>query len=207
MTIVADNRDFIRSIRAVQRATKRDFADVLNRAQRNVALKAFEETKKANPGTIEADLKENQLALKIVSRQLHGKIGSVVTIKRGKNAGKTRKITRVTRKQIGAAAKRLIEKRKRGARFLAVGWLPAAGRRSGTRRGGLASKGYVIEATPSKLVGEIANASFDALKGPAQAASTAMMTQALSKAVKKTARDNETYALAKVNGTLVKFSD
>lgn len=209
-----DGNAFNAAVRAIQIATKRDGSEILNRANRSVAMQAGGFTPRASAEAIQQELLDNKTALRIVTARLRAKIGTSVTIKRGKHAGKTRKISRVTRKQIGAAARRLIAKRKQGSGFLKAGWIPSIRALGGSpkgigslRSGGTASKGRTLKATPSKLAGEIENASFIRLKGTAQGATRARGESALAKAVRAVTAQNIAYAQKKIGETLQRHSD
>lgn len=201
------------SLRAIEAATPRVGAEIVNSSLLQVAYKASALTPARTPAEIESEMAENRRAYRIANARLQRKVGSVVTIRKGKRAGKTRKIGRVTRRQIGAAAKHIISKRKQGTRFLKAGWIPAMRQLGGGTRGaklrpgGSASRGYASKATATKLHGTIANASYGALKGKAKGRAAAMMEGALSQAVRATAHSNEKYAARKLREVLQRHSD
>lgn len=212
-TITADLSRFRASLRAVEAATKRDAAEIVNSSLLQVAYKASQLTPARTPAEIESEMAENRRAYRIANARLQGKVGTVVTIRKGKRAGKTRKVGRVTRRQIAAAAKHIISKRKQGTRFLKAGWIPAMRALGGGTRGaklrpgGSASKGYASKATATKLHGVIANASYGALKGKAKGRAAAMMDHALAQAVNVVAQKNHEYVARKIGETLRKHSD
>lgn len=203
-----------KSIRDIVVATKKDAPDVVNRALLNVGYRAAEYTPFRSAADIQQELLDNKTALRIVTARLRGKIGSKVTITRGKRVGQTRTISRVTRKQIGAAATRLIAKRKAGSRVSRVGWFKSIKEMGGNIRGegklkpgGSASRGFAVKATIATPEGLIANAVFGKMKGTARSASQQAMVNALQRAATRVRRENVAYALKKIGGTLKKHSD
>lgn len=180
-----DKFAFQRACNYVIAATKRDGADVINRALRNVSLTAAKHTPAANPANIDAELRKNKLALKIAAKRL------------GKRA---------SAKEIQNFAKRLIAKRKAGARVMRVGWFKPAkdigGSAGAYRPGGIASRGYGQRATAGQLAGEVANASYSGLKGTAQGQTGAVMRAALKLAVRQITAEQVAYAQRKMRATM-----
>jgi hypothetical protein len=207
--VTIDLSIFNKGLAAIRQATKRDGAEIVNRALKNVAFRAAEYTPFRSPADIQQELLDNKTALRIVTSRLRKTIGTTRITRRGK----TRVVSRITRKQIGAAVTKLIAKRKAGSRASRAGWFPAVKAFGGSIRGGklkpggAASRGYGRRATPEKLIGEIANAYYGILKGPAQSANAAVMRSALQRAVNTVGRENIAYAKKKIEATLRRHSD
>lgn len=197
-------------------ATGKDMADVLNRALRNVGFKTARATPKESAADIEAELtkkgtgKKDRLALKIATKQLRGRVGKTYTTRKGK----TRTFRRVTRKQIGAKAKRLITKRQKRRGFLRAAWIAAmvaAGIR-GVKKGGdiirdgKSKIGSGKQATPKHLHAYLGNRAYGRLAGKNKSATAAKMEAALATGIRETREDMLQYAQKVMAKTAAKHS-
>lgn len=200
---------FNRAIAQYQVATKKDMAEVLNRALRNVGFRAAQYTPKESAADIEAGLRKDKIALKIATKQLKGRVGKSYTTRKGK----TRTFKRVTRAQIGRKARSLITKRKRRRGFLRAGWIAAmiaAGiegvRKTDTLRDGKSKIGSGKKATPSKLRAYLGNKVWGRLDGKNRGRARSTMKNALKKAMRFVADDMIQHANKEMKQTAKKFS-
>jgi hypothetical protein len=159
---------FQASLRAKMAASKRTEPEIVNKALKDVALRAMQFTEAADPTTIEAALRRDKIALKLATKKLAGRAGTVRVNSRGytgrTKGGNLRKFSkRVSRAQIAAEARKIINRRKAGARAIRAGWIPGArtvgaGARGGARlTQGSAQRGTGRRATQSAPYGFIRN--------------------------------------------------
>lgn len=191
-------------------ATKKDMAYVLNRALRNVGFKTAQKTPKENATDIELGLRKDQIALKIATKQLRGRVGKTFTTKKGKK----RTVRRVTRKQIAKKARELISKRKKRRGFLRAGWIAAmiAAGIKGVRKGedsikdGRSQLGSGKQATPQRLTAYLGNAAYGRLKGKNSSATASKMKAALTEGMRLTREDMVQHAREEMAKTAAKHS-
>ncbi len=205
----ASLRQFNAALRAIKEETKKDGAESLNRACRNVAFKAAEFTPKADPAKIEAELRKDKLGLKIVTKRLRARVG--VSFQTSKGA---RTVRRVTRKQIALRTRQLFAKRKKARGFLRAGWFAAILHLGGTLRGASRAGerkpdlrwGGAKKATAGSLLAAVVNRVWDRLKGKAYGTSQAKMVGALNLAIRAVAFENEAYLKRKIEARLRQHS-
>lgn len=206
--------ELVEAIRAVHQATDREMTDIINKTCKDVAYRAASFTPKATDDQIERDLRKDKIALKMASTKLRKRIGKTFT-KTVKTKGgpkvKTLTINRITRRQIGTEARRMIARRKKRKGFARSGWLAAlvkmGGRtvRSDNRIISKTVTGDAKPATISNLIGEVWNNVYTKLKGRAASRTAAMMESALQKAVDFVANDMKEYAERKLTEKMVKL--
>lgn len=181
-----DLREFQAALREYGKATKKDCADILNRAGRNVALRAINLTPKATAAKIKADLAANNNAIR-------------ATIRRLKAKGIPQK--GMSRARFALEIKKTIGLRTRSARYVSVGWFKAYEAFGGPSRKvsskGFAAAGTGKKATANHLVAELTNAATGADKVGAEA---------LQAAVDFVAHDMLEYAYKKLADTARKHS-
>lgn len=202
VSLTTDLSAFRASLRKVLIATKKEEADIVNKALKDVAFRAASFTEKADPAKIEASLMHDKIALKMASKRLKEQSGEI--------GGK-----RVTRKLIALRARQLINRRKKVIGYARAGWFPAIRAFGGTIRGSGTARvisppaklGSATPATASKLFGEIVNYVYDKMKGKASSQSRAKMEAALQKAIVFVTKDREQYAQRKLDAILNKHSD
>lgn len=181
--IKIDTREFQKAMREYERATKKDGADILNRAGRNVAFRAAQFTDVASPTKIKSQLRSNNLLAKILA-------------KRGRLKG-------LNMQERSALFDKVLSARMRSARYIRVGWAKAIAAFGGnaTRMKvnpkSEAAKGYGIKASTRRLVAELANNSKGAEK---------VGLSPLERAIQFVARDMLNYAKHKMSRTGDKFS-
>lgn len=196
MKIELDTNALSAAIRAYAGATKKDLADVVNRAGRAVILGgkgvrgAVQLTKKASAAAISEALKKDGLAFQILN--------SPRARKPKKLSGWTSKGK--TRAEINEAARQLIAARRSSAAYIVAGWLKAAAGFGFTTRKrvsgkGLAAKSYATKATPGRLVATLANLARGA---------DIVGRGALQQAVNNAAADMMAYAERKMSQTASK---
>lgn len=214
LTATADFSRLKRANIAIERATGRAAADIVNRSLKNVAYRAAEYTPKADPVKIEASLRKDKLGLRIVTKRLKAAAGGVMVDWNGNTmltkSGRARKQGRVTRKMIALRTRQLVARRKKVRGYLRAGWFPAIVALGGTIRGKgdlragvpLASLGSATPATQAKTFGQIVNRVYAKIgkgrkRSRAFGATQAAMESALLRAVAKVRRENEAYARKK----------
>lgn len=202
---------FTAALQAIARETKKDAAESLNRACRNVAFRAAELTPKADPAEIERELRNDKLALKIVTKRLRSRIGSSYETGRGN----IRTIRRVSQRQIANAARQLIAKRKKTRGFMRAGWFASIKALGGSIRGASRTGerapslklGSATPATALRLLATVRNHSYDRLKGKAYGATKSKMIAALDRAIGIVAHENEEYVRKKIEARHRRHSD
>lgn len=164
ITCKLDYTAFRRGLDAKLRVSKRDEADILNRAGRDVCLKSIKYMPRADAAEISAALKSNGLVFKLLQspnfqHRLPRKLAGKAFAKR-------------SRAELIADAKTLIASRRRSRAYIAAGWIKAAqtfgaakNRKVSDR--GEAGKGYGKRATAGNLAAMGANLATGAIKvGP-----------------------------------------
>jgi hypothetical protein len=151
-----DTKQFVRAMQEYSRATKKDEAEILNRAGRNIAFRAAQFTPITQPARIRAEMRNNNLAAKILA-------------KRGKFKG-----VKISERK--AIVDRMVKARERSARYIRVGWAAAIAAFGGkatrfkVNPKSEAAKGYGFKAMASRLVATLGNNS----KGADKAGSNAL---------------------------------
>lgn len=207
---VMKTKQFDDAIELYKEATKKDMADVLNRALRNVGYRAAEFTPKKDKHVIEAELWSDKIGLKFITKKLRARIGQ--TFKTAK--GKLRTVRRVTRKQIALQTRQFIARRMKRTGFLRAGWV-AALVKAGIKTSGL--KGAIIadsksslgsgqQATPKKLYARLGNGVWGRLNGKSAATIRGVMQGALRRAMSYVAKDMTDYAKERLGKTARKYS-
>lgn len=207
---VLKTKDFEETINLYKLATKKDLPYILNRALRNVGFKAAEFTPKKDPGQIEAELREDKIGLKMVTKKLRGRIGSTYQTRKGR----TKTIKKVTRKQISLRTRQLISRRKKRVGFLRAGWVAALQHvglarsigKDKTLKDGKSQIGRGKLATTSSAVASLSNLVYGRLDGKARAQFATQMRQALAKAMDVVSKDMTIYATEKLFNTAAKYS-
>lgn len=176
-----------RALQDYAKATKKDEAEILNRAGRNVAIKAIQRTKKASKERIKQDMLKDKRAIRqaVVALQAKGK--------------------KVTRKSVGTMARKITASRVRASGYTAgPGWSNAAkafgGRGVKTDKRfprSLAKHGSGKKATPRKLLAMLTNT--------APAASKEGFV-GLQRAINETAIDMKSHAAKKMKQTAARHS-
>lgn len=212
-------KEFNRAIQAVGQATKKDGADIVNRALRNVAFRAMQFTESAEPGKIQAELYRDNIALKMAAAHLAKKVGTTKVDRLGNTkltrGGRAQKHGRVTRQQIAAYATRIIKRAINSARAIKAGWIPAVKSTGGSVRSekqkasGSASKGFAVKATLSRMKGEIVNAlvTRDHGRKKTDVSRISQAQAGLNRAVAFVTQDMMNYAKSKIEARLRKHSD
>lgn len=179
-----DTREFTAAMREYGRATKKDEAEILNRAGRNVAFRAAQFTPQANPAKIKGDLARDNLAVKILAKR-----GAFRGVPNSKRAELVRKLEAA---------------RIRSIRYVRQGWANAIlafggrpGRLGNVNSRSEAAKGYGLKASAQRLVAELANNSRGADK---------VGLEPLQKAIDFVAKDMLAFAQKKLAQTAAKFS-
>lgn len=177
-------KPFQGALREYGRATNKDAADILNRAGRNVALRAVQLTPKATAAKIRAELAANNRAI-------------YATIRRLKRAGVPQR--GMSRTRFAEEINKTIAARRRSAAFVSSGWFPALADLGGRSRAatGSAAKGSGKRATERHLLAVLINAATGANK---------VGREALQQAVDFVARDMLAYAQKKLADRARQFS-
>lgn len=210
-----DTSELRQAMQFYSRATKKDEADILNRAAWSVLVDSkagvIKTTPKADGKQIEADLMKDDLSIKIAAKRMAGKFerkrlksGKVSTAK-GNN----------WQSAVGKAARSIISRRKSATSYLKSGWVKAAdtlkrkapnasevmakGSAKVTNRFAAANNGEASAANDRKLVAEIVNKS----EGILDAKGT---QPALQRAINWVARDMLKYANEKLEKTAKQYS-
>lgn len=216
----SDLRDFKSALKAVHKNSRHEFSVIVNKALKDVAFRAMQHSKFAEPGFIQAQLYRDNILLKMATRSLTGRRGKVKLDRFGgeklTKRGRAQRFTRrVTRAQIAAKAAKILRARIRASKAVRAGWIPAvrafggAPRGAGPLRPGTAAKGYAIKANMRQLAGEIANTlvtrNHAGRKTPVE--NIAMARVALARAVDSVTRDREQFAQRRVESMLRRHSD
>lgn len=210
MAFILKSKQFETALREYQAATKKDMAEVLNRALRNVGFRAAQFTPKKDAGMIEEELRKEQIGLKFITKKLRAKIGSSYTTEKGN----VRTIRRVTRKQIALKTRQFIARRKKRTGFLRAGWVAAlinAGLKTTGLSGALikdskSTLGSGNKATPKRLVARLGNAVWGRLTGKSAGKMRAVMQRSLQRAMDFVANDMKKYASDLLQKSAVKHS-
>lgn len=180
-----DTREFTAALREYQKATKKDEAEILNRAGGNMAFRAAQFTPFAGEGKIRASLRRNKLAIKILSKSPRRRFKGIPVSRRG------------------AIVTDFILRRVRSSKYIRAGWakaLKAFGRNASrlhVRAGSKADRGYGQKATAWRMVAELGN--------DARGADTVGL-EPLQRAVDFVARDMLAYARRRTVRTAQRFS-
>lgn len=210
-------KQFTASLRAVASASKKPFAEIVNKALKDVAFRAMQFTEYADPGDIRAGLTKDNIALKIAARRVSARAGQQMTDRYGNakltKSGRARVHKTATQSAIRKEAASIIKKRMASSRAMRAGWIPAIKALGGSPRGeklkqgGSASKGYASKANPSKLSGLIANALVTRSADSGRKTPVEMLSQAkdgLAKAVSYVTADRNNHARKKETEKLLK---
>lgn len=206
--------ELLEATQAVHRATDREMVDILNKTLKDVSYRAAEFTPKATDERIERDLRKDKIALKMATTRLRKRIGQTFTKTvrtKGGPRQKTITVSRITRRQIGTEARRIIARRKKRKGFARAGWLAALAKMGGrvarqdNRIIGKTATGDAKPATVNNLVGEVWNNVYMKLQGKAAARTATMMENALQRAADFVAKDMQAYAERKLTERLVKL--
>jgi hypothetical protein len=186
VSLTLDTRAFRAALHEYERATKKDEAEILNHAARNVAFRAAQRTPKADRSKIVAGLhKDPRLRFALTSLQLR---------KKGRGILKRGAFARAVRGFVG--------KRAASSGYIRVGWAPAIEQLGGSFRGrkprskSPAAHGYGKPATPSRLFAVLANMAVG---------SGAVGLPALQGALNFVAADMGNYARRKMQKTANKY--
>lgn len=216
-------RQFIQTVQAVGKDSKKPFAEIVNKALKNVGFRAMQFTPYADPGQIQAELYHDDMLLKIATSILKGNAGREIIDKHGNSkltkGGRARRYRKkVTRQQIAALASKLLRIRIAGSRAARAGWIPAVRSFGGSVRGDAKQRpgtttanGGGTRANPGKLSGRIWNALITRSrktrsKVPVERIIGAV--SALDKAVKYVTADMRSHAEKRgVEAVLRKYSD
>lgn len=186
-----DTRQFQRALQEYADATKKDEADILNKAGKDVVYRAAQFTPKAKGPQIKAFLLANpKLLYALTARMLK---------KKGIGALKS--------PQFQEATQQLIRKRASSARYLTAAWARAAEAFGATFRGAKfkGATGYGIKATPANLLATIV-AIVDEPDDTHARSAEAVEIVALQEALDFKARDMIEYAQRKLAKTAAKHS-
>lgn len=193
MIKLVNQRQLSQALRQYARVSKKTEVEIVNKTLKDVAFRAAQFTAPADPQKIDADLRRNDLGLKLAAKEL-------------KAAGEP-----ITKTSLARRA-REIARRRKGKRFYQrAGWLSALLLMGFPIRGrGVKSPpsvlGGVKKATMTRPVGEILNRVFGEMSGPAAGRSMAKMVTALNAAVRFVTRDRLQYAERKLKQALRKYS-
>lgn len=194
--------EFSRGLQAKLRASKKDEADITNRAARDVCLKSIKYTPRAQAKGLGQELLQDGYLMRLVYAVYHPVGGQ----KKQKHLvpglatspakpGATR-IPGYTRTQMRELANRLLAHKRRSRGYIAAGWIKAAqafgaALNRKVSNAGEAGKGYGKKATPSRLEALGANLATGAiLVGP----------PALQQALDEVGLDMSAYAERKMAG-------
>jgi hypothetical protein len=131
--IQLDTREFEQALRDYEKATQKDMADILNRAARNVAYRAAQNTPVANKAEIKSYLFRDE--------KLRYALTSIALRKKGVGVLKS--------PQFKKAVERFVAHRLGSSRYLRAMWKPAIEKFGGTFRGAApkgGNEGYGIKA-------------------------------------------------------------
>jgi hypothetical protein len=211
LTFKFDSSKLSRVLSAHARASQSVFSRSLNRFMKNVAWKAYQLTRVRSAGEIESLLKQDKLALRIVTAALKRRAGTFKRDKEGNikstKKGKQMVWGRVTRKQIAAGARRLIAKRKSASGYVRLGWAPIIndfGGHIGGRAGGAAGKSFGQIAKPDHLEALMENFVTTLMDGKAGPKTRAEVDQALVSAVDSQVDDMVKWATARIGDAWLK---
>jgi len=204
MKLTADLRAFSAALRKVKEVTRKEEADIVNKALKDVAFRAASFTPKAQASIIRNRLLSD------------GLLPALASIACNKKYGKNMKGARAWGKAEHAAMMlNILAARRRGIGALRAGWIPAILKFGGKYRGaklkpgGSASHGTASKATIANLSGFIENAVevHDHAGRSYTADEIRVATLALQNAVAFVTRDRENYAQRKIDALLTKHSD
>ena len=182
ITVKLDMATFRAGVRHKLALSKRTEAEILNKAGRDISLRAIKYTPKADKGAVRANLTTNGTLLRILQspRASDRLPRSLQGFTRGTH----------TKEAIDAAAARLLALRLRSIGYIKAGWIKAAQAFGGAKSRKVSSKGnagksYGIKATVYHLIATGENMATGAPKvGPA----------ALQKSLDEVGRDMLSYA-------------
>ena len=181
-----DTREFTAALRQYEIATRKDEATIVNRAARNVVLRAMSFTPKATGAKIRSELRsKGDMVARIINARARAK---------GRKPP--------SRAEMPAAIERFITKRARSAGYIRAGWIKAAqafGAAAGGRvsEKGNAARGYGRRATASRAFAEIVNTANESLRFGADA---------LQRAINFVAKDMKSFAERKMSQTANRYS-
>lgn len=186
-----DVSQFLLALRAYKAATKKDCADVLNRAARNVAFRAAGATPKGSAGRIRASLMRDP--------RLRYALTSLALKKRG--------IGRLPSPQFQRAVDAFISRRASSANYLRAGWAKAIQDMGGSFRGAKfrGAGGFANKAVVTKLIAELVNTTIHENAASLRGAEL-IGSQALQKAISFVAADMIQYSKELMGLTAKKFS-
>ncbi len=198
-------RQFSAALREVQRVTKKDEADIVNKALKDVAFRAASFTPKTSQQRVVQQLESNGLLPALASINLNNRIG--------KNPPKGPKLW--GRMQHAQEMLRILAARRRGVNAIRAGWIPAIEKFGGKFRGaklkpgGSAAQGTGVKATISRLSGFISNAvkTTSYRGGEFSAEQITVAVSALKRAIEFVTADRMAYARKKIDATLRAKSD
>ena len=179
MSFQLDISQIQKAFEEIKRATKKDGKDILNRAGRNVCLRAIKDTPRADAAKIRA--LDPRIFIAAVVKDLAGR--------------------KVSRAEFNDLVKKKRAGRARSVGYIKAGWANAA-KAFGAKGGkvsskGLAAEGYGKLATENKLVAVLANHA----RGASQVGS-----DALQGAINFVAKDMAAYAKRALAKTFAKHS-
>ena len=186
-------------MKAVKEKSRHTFAEIINKALKDVAYRSAQFTPKTTPGTVNASL-PNDLLTRIASKRLRAKQG------------------KFKRKELTAEKRKIKMRRKKGIGGVRAGWFPAIIALGGTIRGaklnsgGSAAKGKAKKAGGFRLWGSIKNTVIThqfAKNTQTGAGNIPFAVEALKKAVRFVANDRQLHAdrKMKVGKVLAQNSD
>lgn len=194
ITMSYDVKAFRAALANVVRVTKKAEADVVNKALKDVALRAAQFTPKSTIAKMKADMTTKKLA-KAAAKHLHSKGNYNKHDLRDYMA----RIARARAGRVGA---------------LRAGWIPALAALGFTYRGAKAKSsssaahGTALRASPSKLNGLISNTIVTrSADGNHEAGDIAVAKRGLEEAVRFVTLDRDNYALRKIEQALKSASD
>lgn len=218
-----DTRELRSAMQLYARATKKDEADILNRAAFNIIYGSFGKGEsRKNYGVfyncpittrdvIEKDLfwSENgggtPMVIKLAAKQLKGTQANLGADARKKRGGV--KAAYRWQKRVGKQAKAILSSRKRGIGFMKFAWVQAAraaglSGAKGSPGSTTASKGFGFKAAANRLVAEIGQV----ISAKDASEKKRLGMPSLQKAVNGTARDMADYANKQLEKTARQYS-
>lgn len=218
----ADISRFKKAIAGIVVDFKKDQADIVNKALKDVGMRAMQGTDFATKEQIIADLYHNDIGVKLAAKRLKKRVASRPIRERKKGGGGIKK-SHTWQRQVSKELKAIIAKRVQGIKVRRIGWVPAinalghAVRSAKTsivvnvsnsvlRAGGIAARGWAVIATPASPGGLIANAVYGVQRGKNAARSKIQMHHALQKAIAFVTIDRENYRRNKIAATLRKHA-
>lgn len=182
---------FVFALRAYKAATKKDAASVLNRAARNVAFRASQNTRKVSPNKIRRELmKDPHLRYALTALSL-----------------KKRGIGHLQSPAFQKEVDRLVSRRASSAGYLRSGWAQAIQDLGGNFRGAkyAGAGGFANKATINRLIVNIVNTTTQRSSARVQGAEI-IGEEALKKAIAYVAEDMIGYARQLMGYTAKEFS-